>query len=134
MNSPYYQNFLGIRTETDADGHAYCTFLPGTTAIGREGVMHGGAVASLLEAAGFACLRAALDQREADGSPPLTLEVVSTTVDYLRPGLSIESFAQARIVKIGGRSASLLVEAWNVDRSKPVASANMTLLIRPREG
>ncbi len=134
MTSPYYQSFLGIRTETDADGNAYCTFVPGATSIGREGVMHGGAVASLLEAAGFACLRAALDQREAEGSPPLTAEVLSTTVDYLRPGLSIESFAQAQIVKMGGRSASLLVEAWNTDRSKPVAAANMTLLIRPREG
>jgi len=134
MTSPYYQFFLGIRTETDADGHVYCTFLPGNTAIGREGVMHGGAVASLLEAAGIACLRAALDKREAEGSSPLMLEVLSTTVDYLRPGLSIESFAQARIVKMGGRSASLLVEVWNEDRSKPVAAANMTLLIRPREG
>ena len=134
MSSPYYQTFLGIRTETDADGLPFCTFLPGPTSIGREGVMHGGAVASLLEAAAFACLRTALDKREAEGSPPLTLESLSITVDYLRPGLAVESYAQATIVKLGGRSASLLVEAWNEDRSKPIAAANMSLLIRPREG
>jgi acyl-coenzyme A thioesterase PaaI-like protein len=126
----YYENFLGIRTETDADGAPFCTFDPGPTSIGREGVMHGGAVASLLEAAAFAAVGKALAERASEGGEPMGWQLVSTTVDYLRPGLAVTSFAQARFDKLAGRSASLAVEAWNSDRSKPVATAEMTFIFK----
>lgn len=127
----YYETFLGIRTETDADGLPYSTFDPGPSSIGREGVMHGGAVASLLEAAAFAAVEKALADRASDGSVPLRWQLVTTTVDYLRPGLAITSFAQARFEKLAGRSASVAVEAWNADRTKPVATAEMTFIFKP---
>ena len=79
MTSPYYETFLGIRTETDADGLPYCTFDPGPTSIGREGVMHGGAVASLLEAAAFAAVDKALADRTAQSGEPMRWQLVSTT-------------------------------------------------------
>lgn len=130
MTSPYYETFLGIETRRDDAGNPFCTFEPGNTALARKGVMHGGAVASLLEAAGFACLRAALDARQTEEAP-LDFEPLTVTVDYLRPGITVRSYAQGKIIKLGGRSASVHVEAWNEDRSKPVAAATMAMLIRP---
>ena len=133
MTSPYYETFLGIRTEADAEGAPFCTFDPGPTAIGREGVMHGGAVASLLEASGFALVQQELERRNADASSPARWQLVSTTVDYLRPGLAITSFAQAEFEKLGGRSASVAARAWNKDRAKPVATAEMTFIFTSPE-
>ncbi len=127
----YYESFLGIRIENDADGAPCATFDPGPTSIGREGVMHGGAVASLLEAAAFAAVDKALADRVSDGGAAMRWQLVSTTVDYLRPGLAITSHARARFDKLAGRSASLAVEAWNTDPSKPVATAEMTFIFIP---
>ena len=130
MTAPYYESFLGIRTGTDADGAPYCTFDPGPTSIGRENVMHGGAVASLLEAAAFAAVDDALAQRQAESGAEMEWQLVTTTVDYLRPGIAITTTAQARFEKLAGRSASVAVEAWNTDRAKPVATAEMTFIFR----
>ena len=133
MTSPYYANVLGIRTETDGDGTPLCSFDPALNALGRPDVMHGGAVASLLEAAGFAAVQAALDKRVAAGSPAMEWQHITSTVDFQRPGLAVTTYAQAHVEKMGGRSASLAVQAWNADRSKPVATAEMTFLFLPKD-
>jgi len=134
MTSPYYETLLGFRTLAQEGQAPLCSFVPADNALGRKGVMHGGAVTSLLEAAGFAAVRAALAEREAAGSPPMDWQLITTTVDFQRPGLEMETFAQARVEKMGGRSASLHVLAWNTDPAKPVATAEMTFLFLPRKG
>lgn len=131
MASPYYETLLGIRTNLETGETPVCSFDPDDNALGREGVMHGGAVASLLESAAFAAVEQALAHRAAEsGGPVMQWQHITTTVDYLRPGLSITSYAQARFEKLAGRSASLAVEAWNTDRSKPVATAEMTFIFK----
>ena len=134
MTSPYYETLLGIRTEATQGGTPLCHFVPADNALGRKGAMHGGAVTSLLEAAAFAAVRAALAAREAKDGPPMDWQLITTTVDFQRPGLEMETFAQASVEKMGGRSASLHVLAWNTDPAKPVATAEMTFLFLPREG
>jgi len=61
-------------------------------------------------------------------------QLVSTTIDYLRPGITITTFAQAEFEKLGGRSASVAARAWNKDRTKPVATAEMTFIFTLDEG
>lgn len=134
MTSTYYETFLGIETQSIEGDTPLCTFVPRDNALGREEVMHGGAVASLLEAAAFAAVDQALAQRASEGSGAMDWEHITTTVDYLRPGLAIQTYAQARFEKLAGRSASLAVEAWNKDRSKLVATAEMTFIFRKSEG
>ena len=95
---------------------------------GRPGAMHGGAISGLLETAGYALLRARLanDGRQADFVP------INITVQFLRAGNETISFASARIVKLGRRTANLTVEAWQADRSKPIATAVMNIMLRDR--
>ena len=92
---------------------------------GRPGAWHGGAIAGLLEAAGYAALNEALWRagREAKLKP------INVTVQYLSTGRTQASFAKGRIVRLGRRNANLAVEAWQSDAANPIASAVMNVLM-----
>ena len=94
--------------------------------LGRPGALHGGAISGLLETAGYGALRAALAKtgRAASFVP------INITVQFLRAGDEKRSYASARIVKLGRRTANLSVEAWQEDPAKPIASAVMNVMIR----
>ena len=92
---------------------------------GRPGALHGGAISGLLETAGYGALRAELarGEREAQMKP------INITVQFLRGGKTRPSFARARIVKLGRRTANISVEAWQDDEARPIASAVMNILM-----
>lgn len=90
--------------------------------LGRPGLLHGGAIAGLLENAAWVTVLDALPE----GS---TIKPVSVTVDFLRGGGMIETYAEAEIVRLGRRMANVLVTAWQEDRMKPIATANMKMMI-----
>lgn len=92
---------------------------------GRPGAWHGGAIAGLLETAGYAALRSAL---AAAGRDPL-LKPINVTVQYLSTGRTRASHARGRIVRLGRRNANVSVEAWQEDPSRPIASAVMNVLM-----
>ena len=92
---------------------------------GRPSAWHGGAIAGLLETAGYAALGWELAKQ---GRDPL-LKPINITVQYLSTGRTRASFARARIVRLGRRNANLAVEAWQDDPSKPIASAVMNILM-----
>lgn len=92
---------------------------------GRPGAMHGGAISGLLETAGYALLRAELAGAEQDAQ----LKPINITVQFLRAGTPQTSYARARIVKMGRRTANISVEAWQDDPSRPIAAAVMNVMI-----
>jgi acyl-coenzyme A thioesterase PaaI-like protein len=92
---------------------------------GRPGAWHGGAIAGLLETAGYAALSAELARL---GRDPL-LKPINITVQYLSTGRTRTSYARARLVRLGRRNANLAVEAWQDDPAKPIASAVMNILM-----
>ncbi|MEW4448417.1 PaaI family thioesterase [Qipengyuania sp. JC766] len=92
---------------------------------GRPGFFHGGATGGLLETAGYAALRAALAER--DEQPQL--KPINITVQYLAPAKNETTYAKARITKLGRRNANIAVEAWQGDRTRPVATAVMNILM-----
>jgi uncharacterized protein (TIGR00369 family) len=92
---------------------------------GRPGAWHGGAIAGLLETAGYAALRAAL---AGAGRDPL-LKPINVTVQYLATGRTQTSYARGRVVRLGRRNANVAVEAWQDDAGKPIASAVMNILM-----
>jgi acyl-coenzyme A thioesterase PaaI-like protein len=96
---------------------------------GRPGAWHGGAIAGLLETAGYAALSAELATL---GRDPL-LKPINITVQYLSTGRTRMSYARARIVRLGRRNANLAVEAWQDDPDKPIASAIMNILMAEPE-
>lgn len=97
---------------------------------GRPEHFHGGATGGLLETAGYAALRAELARRERSA----ILKPINITVQYLAAGKSQPSFAKGRVTKLGRRSANLTVEAWQDDRSRPIATAVMNVLMSDDEG
>lgn len=92
---------------------------------GRPGAWHGGAIAGLIETAGYAALRARLRTL---GRDPL-LKPINVTIQYLSIGRPRAAYARGRIVRLGRRNANLGVEAWQDDPSRPIASAVMNVLM-----
>lgn len=122
---PAYAQALGISVHEVEDGLPILTVDFSSDVEGRPGHYHGGAIAGLLENAAYAALRARLvaDKREAKLKP------VNITVQYLSAGKPLTSFAKARITRMGRRNANISIEAWQTDRSKPIASAVMNILM-----
>lgn len=122
---PAYAEALGITIHDVEDGIPVLTVKFGPNVEGRPQHYHGGATAGLLENAAYAALRARLDQ---DGREA-RLKPVNITVQYLSAGKSRPSFAKGRITRIGRRNANVAVEAWQDDRSRPIASAILNILM-----
>jgi len=87
-------------------------------------VLHGGTVASLLEMAALMELIWTIDlapNLSNDlASLPKTLDI---TIDYLRAGKPVDTFAKARVYRRGRRFATLHTEAWQTSPDKPIAAA-----------
>jgi acyl-coenzyme A thioesterase PaaI-like protein len=122
---PAYARSLGITVCGEDGGMPVLTVGFGPTVEGRPQHFHGGATAGLLETAGYAALHAALT---ASGRNP-QLKPINITVQYLAAGKSKPSFAVGRITRLGRRNANIAVEAWQDDRSRPIATAVMNILI-----
>ncbi len=126
LELPAYARSLGIVLTGESEGEMpVLTVDFGPMVEGRPHHFHGGATAGLLENAGYAALRTALI---AAGRDP-QLKPINITVQYLAAGKSQASFAVGRITRLGRRNANVTVEAWQDDRSRPIATAVMNILM-----
>ena len=124
MLTPYARS-LGIELAEEA-GEAPVMRVSFVEAVeGRPEHYHGGATGGLLETAGYAALRAALTREGREA----VLKPINITVQYLAAGKAQTSYAQGRVTKLGRRSANLTVEAWQDDRTRPIATAVMNVLM-----
>ncbi len=121
---PPYAQFLGIRAERSDTGELQFIMPFGDAVVGRPGYLHGGAIAGLLEFAAFGALYEAL------GSPEAKVKPVNVTVQYMRGGIQHDTFASAVVTRLGKRVANVEAHAWQLDRAKPIASAQMNILLR----
>lgn len=120
-----YAEMLGIRVVATADDSLLVSLPPSETLGGRPGFVHGGVISGLLE---IACYQALFRELGDDERPKI--KPIDVSVDFLRGGLmTIETFAVARIVRIGQRVANATAEAWQDDRGKLIATARMHLLL-----
>ena len=119
---PPYAATLGIEPVTQAGERLYR--MPfSDMVLGRPGFLHGGAIAGLLELAGLATLLRELDE-------DATVKPVNLSVTFMRGGTEQDTFAAATIARIGGRVANVEAHAWQADRNRPIASAQLNILIR----
>lgn len=88
---------------------------------GRPDFLYGGVIASLLE---LACLEAIARQLGAPWPRPINM-----SFDFLRGGRMVESFAQARLSRVGRRVVNVDAMCWQTDRDQPIATGRMHLLI-----
>ena len=120
---PPYGQLLRLRAETDEDGAPLFVMPFHDDVVGRPGFLHGGAIAGLLEFAAFATLRQAL------GDNAATMKPINVTVDYMRGGQPLDTFAAATIERLGARIANVEAQAWQKDRKAPIAAAQMNFLL-----
>ena len=128
-----YNRLLGVRFDRLGDElTGRLPFREGLVGNPFLPALHGGVTGSFLEIT--ALMQLAWDQvlglmeaggeaaeRIAAGSFPPYPKTIDITIDYLRPGLSRETFARAKVQKTGRRVANLHVEAWQDSRSRPIA-------------
>ena len=84
--------------------------------------IHGGVIGALLETA-------AIFHLLWEGETVVVPKIVTITVDYLRSARAVDTLARATLTKQGRRIVNVAVEAWQDDRSRPVAAARMHFLL-----
>lgn len=121
-----YLRFMGIKIETAGD--ELTVSLPfKADLIGNPMLpaLHGGATAAFLEVTAIVGLvwEALRTAPEATHFPEKLPKIIDLTVDYLRSGRPKDCFARAKINRSGRRYASVFVEAWQDDPTRPIAQA-----------
>ena len=121
---PPYARLLQL-TATERDGVQTFVMPFHAGVVGRPGFLHGGAIAGLLEFAAFEALAAAI------GDDSVVMKPITVTIDYMRGGSEAlgDTFAEATIERLGNRISNVESVAWQADRSKPIAAAQINFLL-----
>ena len=119
-----YVHFLGISFAVEhgrlLGQMRYAELLVGNSFLPA---LHGGGLGALLESAAHFEL---LYRVKAVVLP----KTITLTVDYLRTGKPVDTFAASQIVRQGRRVATVQAAAWQEDEGKPIAIATLQLLIQ----
>ncbi len=119
-----YARLLDLRFEQDDDEvRLIMPFAIGL--VGAPGRLHGGALAGLLEIAGVAAVIVA--QPDADRMP--RIRPVTVTVDFMREGTPVDTIAAAEVTRLGRRIVNVSARAWQFERSRPIAAANLNFVL-----
>jgi uncharacterized protein (TIGR00369 family) len=118
-----YARFMGfdVRVE-DGDVLGVMRFAEHLVGNPRVDALHGGTLGALMEFTGIFKL---LHEAET-GAVPRTVNI---TVEYLRSGKRLDTFARAHFIRHGRRVANVRIEAFQDDPKRPVAAANAHFLI-----
>lgn len=122
-----YANFMGISAvvvEGELRGRLrFAGHLIGNPMLPA---LHGGVIGALLEST-------AIFQLMWETEAILLPRTITLTVDYLRSGRAVDTFARGVLTRQGRRVACVRVEAWQDDRSRPIAVASAHFLIETAE-
>ncbi len=122
-----YLRFLGISMDTASGAligkMAYSDALIGNASLPA---LHGGAIGALLEST-------AIFQALWESETIVLPKIVTITVDFLRSGRPVDTFARGVFTKEGRRVVNVSVEAWQEDPQRPIARANAIFLVEPIE-
>jgi uncharacterized protein (TIGR00369 family) len=118
---PPYAQLLRLRTEQDGDALRFVMPFH-EDVVGRPGYLHGGAIAGLLEFAAFTALTRAIGEE-------VVKKPITVTIDYMRGGTPKDTFAEAKIERLGNRMANVEAYAWQGERDKPIAAARINFLL-----
>lgn len=119
-----YARFLGLKLQSGEAG--LLSVMPFShQLIGNPMLpaIHGGVTGAFLENAAIITLIAEMDTL----ALPKTINI---TIEYLRPGRPVDTFAAGLVTRQGRRVANVRVEAWQEDRAHPIALASAHFLLR----
>lgn len=115
---------LGIRI--GEDGTLVMPFSPKIIGNPILPAIHGGMTGAFLETTAIVGVT-----RELGVSPP---KPIGLTINYLRSGRALDSYANVSIVKQGRRVVAFEAQAWQDDPAKPIASAFGHFMLRRTPG
>ncbi|HEY9235523.1 MULTISPECIES: PaaI family thioesterase [Phenylobacterium] len=111
-----YVRFLGMRAELAGDEMtAALPFAPHLVGNVALPALHGGVIGAFME-------MTALAQLSVTQPSAKVHKTIDITIEYLRPGRALTTYARADVRKIGRQIANVHVEAWQEARLKPVAA------------
>ena len=123
-NSPFAR-WLGIRAL--GDGTLVMPFSPNIVGNPILPAIHGGMTGAFLETTAIFGVAREL------GATALP-KPIGLTVNYLRSGRALDTFANVSIVKQGRRIVAFEARAWQDDANKPIATAFGHFMLRPTPG
>ncbi|TNE56674.1 MAG: PaaI family thioesterase [Alphaproteobacteria bacterium] len=88
--------------------------------------LHGGAVAGFLE-------MTAMIELLARGENKVLPKPIDISIDYLRSGKPVETYARAVVTKHGRRVSNVQVLAWQADPEHPIARLHGHFFLKPTE-
>ena len=118
-----YARFLGLQTLISGD-EITVTMPFQDRLIGNPMLpaLHGGSTAALLEMTAMAQVAITFPSSRLP-------RPINVTVAYLRTGRPVDVFARAKISRAGRRVAHVQAEAWQEERSQPIASLTAHFLL-----
>ena len=123
-----YARFLGVRLELHGDEMTgvlpFAEHLIGNPMLPA---LHGGVIGAFMEMTAIGQLLVAENLMR----QPRPVDV---SIDYLRSGRPVDTYARAAIKKVGRRIANVQVEAWQEARAAPIAALHGHFLLTPRDG
>ena len=118
-----YARFLGLTAGMQGD-ELITTMRYGDHLIGNRSLpaLHGGTLGALLESSAIFEL---LWHAETTVLP----KTITLTIDFLRSGGAVDTHARGVVTRHGRRVTNVRMEAWQADRSAPVATAHAIFLV-----
>lgn len=122
-----YLRFMGVQFRLE-DGEMLGVMPYADHLIGNPTLpaLHGGTLGALLEATSIV-------QILWDAQTMVLPKTINITVDYLRPGRPVDTYARGIITKHGRRVINVRAEAWQDDPARPIATAQAHFLIKTAE-
>ncbi len=102
-----FNKFLGVcagRIERDFV-QLILPFRPEFLGNYHKGALHGGVLSTLADTAGGAAVFAAADLGD-------VVSTIDLRIDYLRPAGALDTIAEARVVRMGGRVGVARIQIW----------------------
>jgi len=119
-----YAKFLGISVREEERGLlGVLHFSEGIIGNTKIPAIHGGTIGTLLESTAIFTL---LWSAESVVIP----KTVNITIEYLRTGKPVDTFARAVTTRHGRRVANVRSWAWQEDEEKPIAAATAHFLLQ----
>jgi uncharacterized protein (TIGR00369 family) len=122
-----YAEFLGVRFEMKGD--ELTAILPYKDALIGNPILpalHGGVVGAMMELTAVA----QIFLTQGAGKIPKTIDI---SIDYLRSGKPVDTFARAHVTKLGRRIANVRVEAWQSNHADPIAALHGHFLLQSNQ-
>ena len=118
-----FAGFLGLSLGLDDEG-LFCKVAGDEKLIGNPTLpaLHGGVLGSLLESAAIFLLIWEIET-------PTIPKTINMSIDYLRSGRPVDTYARGVVTKQGRRVANVRVEAWQEDARNPIAAAHGHFLL-----